>query len=184
MPKPTVILPDRPEVLYGIFDRYGNPVTTPPPTYDRGAFAVGYKIHPSFGVFRGSDVRATAEDWDEHSLARVMSQWNMVCSDAKRQTLTMKDVLVGQQFQSVSIEGGWYLRFRFENGEVITFRPTRGYSGPTITDCPQGPFTIARVMASEKIFVLDTGARFSINKKVRLDTYSISDRLIAEIFAE
>jgi len=184
MPKPVVVLPEQPQIIYGVFDAYGAPVSVPPSVHSRGPFAVGHKIYPDFGSFRRNDVRPTPEDWGEQTLNRVRERWEANCLAAKRAVLTMKDVLIGRRFERVATVGGWYLRFYLSDDEYITFAPTRGYTGAEIIDRPVDAFTITRVMASEKIFVLDNGTRFSISKKVRMNADTIPQRVVDEIFAD
>ncbi len=180
MPR-QIELPAKPELKFGVFNRYGREASPHDGEYAAAGTRVGWKVAPFYGYGGGNIVQPEREA-AERLLPGATEAWQQRVLSHKRAIITMQEVLVDRFIQRIDVIRGWGPAFYFMDDTHVMLERTRGYSTPTLDGPTQGPFIIKRILADHRTFRLEDGRSLIFSNKLKMRESSIPQWILDQVF--
>lgn len=180
---PTLQIPARPEVKFGVWDRNGNPVNQ---QNGRGG-NVGFRIWPTYRGFNG--IYRNRQEIPERHLEIEVAVYEQNLPSFMLKAIDIHEFLNGKQISSIRfLEGGGYptliITIEGKEGEIRLRGNRWNYSYHTAVTLPdsEGPWTVKRWLKTGKVIRLTDGKGINLTFYGRLRLQSIPDWFMNELY--
>jgi hypothetical protein len=183
MSTPTFVMPNKPELMYGVWDQHRQLVVPQPVRPDRAHY-VGWKVNNHYGL--GNSLVMTSKEEAQAPLQDSLNRWERLVLERQRYALDMTHVFEGRTFQSAYASGSYGSVTFYINGLMaVTIERTRygAVSGPAVEGPIDQPFTVRKVLSNGRAFRLEGGGSITFPRKMELSQGSVPNKILAEIYA-